>query len=306
MLRHLALLTRVFSIFIIGSVLFASPVFAAEVAKIKGKSALIDLKGEPAAPGDMFYALSDDGKRRGIIKISKVKGDKAIGKIVKGKADVGMSLELRPASGGKSSAVAASDSGDSPTSDDSAAEGKKMHWGAIFGITQTSMKAQVNDFDDSTQVFGSTSMTGMSYSAKGLFDYELFPRIWFRGSSGLEGVDVSGSSICGSGNNNACTAQIWYLSFDFLGRYVFAEPTAKWRPWAGAGVEMLFPLSKKASALNTKTITTTSVMLVSGGVDWQLSPKYYIPISLEYGIFPSSSEVKANWIGVRAGFAIPF
>jgi hypothetical protein len=305
MSRHLALLTRVFTILSLAFLFIAAPAFAIEVVKIKGKSALIDLKGEPAAIGDMFYALSDDGKRRGIIKISKVKGDKAIGKIVKGKAEVGMSLELRPSGGGKT-AVAAAESEDAPSSDYPAGEHKKMHWGAIFGITQTTMKAQVNDFTDSTQVFGTTNMSGMSYSAKGLFDYELFPRIWFRGSSGLEGVDVSGNSICGSGNTNACNAQIWYFSFDFLGRYVFADPGKKFRPWAGAGVEMLFPLSKKATALNTGTITTTSVMIVTGGLDWQLSPKYYIPISLEYGLFPSSSEVKANWIGVRAGFAVPF
>ena len=60
--------------------LLASSGFAADVAKVKGSAALLDLKGEPAAPGDLFYAKSADGKRRGIIQITKVKGDKAIGK----------------------------------------------------------------------------------------------------------------------------------------------------------------------------------------------------------------------------------
>lgn len=302
MLRHLVQLTRVLLFFAI----FSAPAYAAEIIKIKGKSALIDLKGDPATPGDVFFALSNDGKKRGLIKISKVKGDKAIGKITKGRAEAGMSLELKPGKAAPT-ATAAADSEESEAGEASAdGANRKMYWGAMFGFNRTSMKAQVNDFTDSTLVKGTTDMSGMSFSAKGLFDYEVFHKIWFRGMSGLEGLDVSGNSICGSGNVQACNAQIWYLTFDFIGRYVFQEQSAKMRWWAGGGIEMLFPASKKATALNTKTITTTSVMAITGGVDWQLSPKYYVPISIEYGIFPSSSEVKANWIAVRAGFAVPF
>ncbi len=84
--------------------LFAFPAFAATVGKVKGKNVLIDLKGDPAAPGDLFYAVKADGKRSAILKIGKVKGDKAIGTILKGNAAPGMSLELKPskvtASGG--------------------------------------------------------------------------------------------------------------------------------------------------------------------------------------------------------------
>src|SRR5690242_1454548 len=78
MMRNLYVLA-IFALF------FSTASYAGDVTKVKGSGALIDLKGEAASPGDLFYTLSSDGKKRGIIQITKVKGDKAIGKIMKGK-----------------------------------------------------------------------------------------------------------------------------------------------------------------------------------------------------------------------------
>ena len=65
-------------------------------------------------------------------------------------------------------------------------------------------------------------------------------------------------------------------------------------------------MSKEASALDPASISTTNVILVSGGLDWFISKTTYIPISIEYGLLPKSNEVEANWIALRFGAAFAF
>lgn len=292
MLRHLS--------FCLILSLFAPTLFAAEVVKVKGKSALIDLKGDATTVGDLYYALSSDGKRRGIIKISKVKGERAIGRITKGRAEAGMSLELRGA--GAIAADASDSSASSGGGDEGASQGRRKAWGFLIGLAQDKMTAKVNDA--AGNAVATTNMTGMGFSAKGLFDYELFKSVWFRGSAGLEGFNVSGNSVCSTSNNQVCDAKISYMSLDFMGRYVF--DLGKIKPWGGVGVSLLFPASKKATALETNSITTTNAITPAAGLDWHVSPKLYIPLSIEIGILPKSSEVEASWVAFRAGVAFPW
>ncbi len=267
--------------------------FAAEVTKVKGGSALIDLKGDSASAGDQFFALSSDGKKRGILQITKVKGDKAIAKITKGKAEAGMTLQARSGGGGNAS---------KGRSKHTAQPTGRSYWGGVLGLAMDSMKVRVTN--PITKVAADAALSGTSFSAKGLFDYELFPQIWFRGLGGLESFSARGSSICGTSGTDACNASIYYIAADFLGRYVFSE--GNYRPWLGGGMSLMFPASKSASALDSGSISNTSVILISGGLDWFLSPTMYIPISIEYGLLPKSNEVEASWIEVRAGLAVPF
>lgn len=273
-------------------------VHAAQIVKVKGKSALVDLQGDPAVVGDMFFALSADGKRRGILKITKVQGKRAIARIAKGKATTGMSLEYRAAkvSGSKSSG------GYSSGGTTSTISTKRSYWGAIAGLTMNTVSVKVADPNGAAR--GTAAMSGMGYGLKGLFDYQLFPQIWFRGTAGLEGFNAAGGTICGVIGNENCKITVNYISFDFVGRYVFGQKTV--RPWAGGGAELLFPMSKESNAIASASIGTTSVFLVAGGIDWFISPTMYIPISLEYGMLPKSKEVTATWIAGRVGVAVPW
>jgi hypothetical protein len=291
--------------FLLSLVLVLSPsLFAAEVVKVKGKGVLVELRGDPAVTGDNFYLISPDGKRRGIMTVSKVKGDKAIGKLNKGKAAPGYTLEFKTqksagkASGSKKAAASQSTEESTPSADG------RSYWGAMFGLSRDAMDVEVTSATN--QNLGTANMTGYGFSAKGLFDYELFPQIWFRGTAGLETFNAEAASPakCGPGNNQACTAKLMYLTFDFLGRYVFS--TGNIRPWVGGGLGLLFPASKDATALDPASISTTNVMIFAGGVDWFTSPTFYVPISVEYGLLPKSDEVSASWMAMRVGLAVPF
>lgn len=300
MMRHLALL--------IVLALVAPFSFAAQVAKVKGSSALVNMGGESTLPGDTYFALQD-GRKKAILRIVKVKGEKAIAKVLKGTAAPGMTLQRRGGSSGgaKTSTASRSNGNNSRGSSNSAAGGPikgRSYWGGMFGLAQDSMSVNVNSATLTGTSLGTVALSGIGFSGHGLFDYELFDQVWFRGLGGLEQFNVAGSANCGTNNAEACNAKIIYLSMDFIGRYVFAM--GEYRPWLGAGVGLLFPASKSATALESPSIGTTNVLLVTGGLDYFLSPSMYIPISLEYGILPKSSEVDAHWVEFRAGVAVPF
>jgi outer membrane protein W len=147
-------------------------------------------------------------------------------------------------------------------------------------------------------------MSGSGFSARALMDYSLWTHIWFRGMFGLENFKAEGGNICGAANNTLCSVDISYLSLDLWGRYLFS--TGAIRPWVGIGFNLLFPSSKSSTALEEKSITSTSVIAPGGGVDWFLSPDMYIPIQVEYGLYPPSDTVKANNISIRLGIGMHF
>lgn len=277
---------------------------AATVAKVKGRKVLIKLEGDRASAGDLFYTISPEGKKKGILKVMKVKGDQAVAIMGKGQVKTGWALQFRSAGmtrkspKAKSHAAAESDSSSSATS--SSSPTSNAFWGGMFSFASQSMDVEIGDSPNTENV----SLSGSGFGGKALLDYEVMDKVWFRGMGGLEMLSVSsGDKICGNGNQT-CEVNITYLSLDFWGRYMFSMNT--FRPWLGGGFELLFPMSKDATAVENSSITNTSIMAVGAGFDYFLSPTMYIPVQVEYGMFPSSDQVTSNYFGLRAGFAIPW
>lgn len=276
---------------------FGVSAFAAQVTKVKGKGVLINLSGEAAMPGDKYFLINSAGKKKAIVQITKVKGGQALGRITAGKAEVGMNL-IR--GGSSSSPVAQSsrhDSGGSSYSGHGFLR-SRSYWGPMLGYGLDSMSVDLN-----TTPVQSTSMSGSAFAVNAFFDYKLFERVWFRGAAGYQGFSVKSSMTCPN-TTAACNANISYFDFSFLGRYLFTDTA--FRPWAGAGFDLIFPVSKSSTALDSGSINTTGVIVITAGFDWSINQNMYIPVSIEYGLFPHSSSVNADWITARIGVAWPF
>ncbi len=284
--------------------LLTAPAFGAQITKISGRKVLMDLQGDAAKEGDIFVVLSPEGKKKALVKIKTVKNGKAIGVIGKGKAEAGWSAKISEKSGG---AKTASGSGEGSRSrkaapQSSASREGKSYWGLMGGIAMDTMSVDIDNTGDSI-ADKTVDLDGMAFSAKALFDYELFPQVWFRGLGGLEGLNVSGPTEVGC-QAKACSVSIYYLSVDFWARYAFS--TGSFRPWAGAAFSLMFPATKDATALEDSSITNTSAISVGIGFDWFTSETFYIPIQIEYAMLPKSETVEASAIGARIGFALPF
>lgn len=146
------------------------------------------------------------------------------------------------------------------------------------------------------------SMSGMGFGAGGFYDVpfgdSLAGRIW----AGIEQFNVSGDiSTAACNGSTTCDAKINYLSVYGLGKWYFMQ--GQYRSWVGGGAGFLLAVSKSATALNESQISTNQVLTAALGLDWQMSRKNYVPISIEYNMFPDSSTVKATMIVIKAGWA---
>lgn len=289
---------KIFFIFM-SLILFSLPSIAAaqaRVAAVKGKKVLV--RGD-VQRGKLYYA-TQNGKRMGIIRITKVQGSKAIGTLLKGRATKGANLALRPSK--KKSSVAKKSSSYNQYS---YGEGKKkstfrrqkeLAVGGILGMVQSSSNVKFNTGD-------SASLSGSAISFKAMGDYSLTDHIFLRGYVGTQPLEASESNNTCRGASN-CLMSISYLSADIWARYVI-NPSSNMRFWAGVGGGLLFPLNTgKTNAVNKSEISSTVIFQAGGGMDWYLNEKFFIPVMAEYNMLPPSDDVKVTMISLRAGLGM--
>nr|BFD62646.1 hypothetical protein BdHM001_13270 [Bdellovibrio sp. HM001] len=285
---------------------FSSAGFAATVSAVKGQKVLINLDGDTTEVGDEFYLINPETqKRTAIIRIKQVKPGKALGDILRGKAVSGSTLQAKAPSSMSADVPASSESSGS-TSGNNAGYLRvlKDSWGITGGYLMSTMDADITYRDPGfgTMLKTSASMSGSGFGVGGFYDYVLNSSLVGRGFAAIEQFNVTGSaSSAGCQNSTNCDAKINYLSlYGLLKWYPLQD---KYRIWVGGGMGYLLALSKSSTALNESQISTNQVFTLGGGVDVQMSRKNYVPVSLEYNMFPPSDTVKASMISIKAGWA---
>lgn len=286
--------------FVVAILFFALTAGAASITATRGDKVLINLEGSIVSVGEQFFLINPSSqKKAAIIQVEQLKGQKAIGRLIKGRAQLGFVLQP------KSSALTGSpSSSDEPPQ---ASQGLRPQYGFLFGLMQNSMTANIN-YSDNVGATSTTSasMTGMGYSLGGFYDYVLNPRLFFEGVAAYEQFDVSGTaSLAACSDSTECNAKISYLSLYGLFKwYVDTSSDHPW--WLGGGAVYMLALSKSATALNTADIKVNQALIFAGGMDFALGQGRYIPVSLQYNLFPSSSTVNASSIVVKAGYSFSF
>lgn len=289
------------------TVFATSTSFAAVVTTVKGKRALIDLEGDSSEAGDEFFLIDPSStKKTAIIRIIQVKGQKALGEILKGRAAPGNTLQAK----GTSRPMSADVTDPSAPVERSArgASGRyltmlKESYGITGSYIMNSMQAEVS-YRDSLNALQRTSasMSGTGFGIGGFYDYPFGDSFAGRAFAGIEQFNVSGDvSAAACSGSTTCDAKINYLSVYGLGKWYFLP--GQYRSWVGAGAGFLLALSKSSTALNESQISTNQTITLAIGTDIQMSRQNYVPVSLEYNMFPDSSTVKASMIILKAGWA---
>lgn len=287
-------------------------VWAQEIIQVKGNKALINLSGTEASVGGEFYAVDTAGKKRGLLKVRQVKGDRAVADVIKGSAQTGQSVQPRAASGATptatASATAESDSGD---------EGRAKRprgflgqflkrgtaAGVLAGLSQNSMSLTAKRGTASEDL----SLSGNSFNLVGFYDYDLSKSFTIRTKLGIENFDVKGTAsnaaVCS--DSTACDVGFMYLAGEASAHFNFM--TGKTRAYVGAGLAFLFAMGKKSTVSNLDTSNATNQMiLLGGGADINMGGGAFVPVSFEYGMFPGSATVKATSMLLRAGYGWRF
>lgn len=283
---------------------------ATTIQAVKDNKVLIDLEGASVEVGDEFFIIDAESKKRfGILRISQVKPNKALGLVLKGRANKGQTLQAKARSSISADVTpemiqkGTVPSAPSMTSDGGYLRVLKSSYGILGGLSSNSMSANVAYNGPIGLVQSNVEMKGNGLSIGGFYDYVVSTDIIARGYVGLDQFSVKGTSnepACQKSND--CNAEILYLAS--YGHLKWYPMKTKMRPWVGAGLGYLLAVSKSSNAL--KNVSSSQVMSLAGGLDIQRSRREYIPISLEYTMYPPSSTVKAASISIRAGWGWNF
>lgn len=261
--------------------LSSSNSFAASITKVKNGKVLIVLDGATPQQGEKWFALDGAGKKKAIITIDKVTGEKAIGTITKGTAEVGYNLQ---STDGKKSASSGAAGG---------RYNSQFGIGVLGGYSMDSMTVKLGTGE-------TLNLAGSGFGAQLIGDLYLTSSISILAFVGLETFGVTGSI----GSNRKYSTDISYLVFGGIARYVYW--LNNFGLWGGIGGSLASPSNPSSNAVTTSSIVTTNMIHFAGGLDYALSSKMYIPLRVQYSILPPSDTVSASMISIQAGLVYGF
>lgn len=258
---------------------FQTPTNAMVITKVKDKKVAIRLEGADVSVGDILTAYQD-GKKKAFVKITKVKGGKALGEILKGRAAADMTLEPRSASAsaGKSRRHA---------------RGKKgnLSVGVLGGMSMDSLSMTISGVN--IEMSGSGMNVGLGV------DYNFSKSIGARAALGMNNFVVTGT--------NNLNASVSFIELAALLRYTFNDGDMRF--WVGAGPGFYFASSSSNNfvaqfGVDINTGTTVSLM-AAAGMDWQITDSLYIPVQVDYD-YILYSDSKWSMISIRTGLLYRF
>jgi hypothetical protein len=298
------------------TLLLAAPAWSDQISQVKGTKALINLDGEEAEVGAEYFAVDSSGKKRALLKIKQVRSGKAVAEITKGSASAGMSLTLRGGNARRDDGPRVKDVSseeEAPVVQEDRARRPRGWFGQFFkrgtatgvigGLAQNSMSLTAKKGTASEEL----SLSANSFNVLGFYDYDLSSTWTLHGRAGIETFSAKGTAsnaaVCN--DSTSCEVSFTYLSGEGHIRYNFMR--GKTRAYASAGAAFLIAASKSSSVSNLDTSTSTNQMLLfGGGADFSLGRGNFVPVSLEYAMFPGSSSVKATSLFIRGGYGWRF
>ena len=299
------------------SVLLLSSAESAYVQKMKGSKVLILLEEEDRLKkGEIFYAINPENKRKGLIRILKVKKGKALGRIKKGRAKKGWKLISRKKwiqqKNQQKSFVAKENRKEKSNYALSETEEKKSFSIEVLGnvhLYNLNFKALENTplYRELSEDLRATKITGLGFGGQLTFNYSLLSWLYVHSQFGYSHVSLVSEKKACSKNNlpTSCMTLIGYLTPGIGGKIVLPLPYFK--PWIGGGVHFYFPVIKDSIGpyIREKGITNTTVMSLAAGFNVEIS-SFRFPVFFEYAFFPKSNIITAHYMGVSLGLSFLF
>lgn len=302
---------------IIFSLLLSSAIAHAEVSiqKIKDKKLLVTSDFEELKAGEIFYVVDTNSMKKGVAKIVKVDGDRAIAILGKGSANIGDFLSKR-AKVRKTTrrTVKRQQPVDDFTADDYGSDDKVYYkkrkrktytsqegryLGAMIGFSNYTLDSQIT----SSQV---ANMTGSGFALKAFYDRPLLNWLNLRLELGYEDINAASESQSFCGNSQTCYANIASITADAWGRFHFLKSIENFKPWIGGGIYMMLPISDDTNALDQDSIGLSTNFEIGGGIDWHFSPGKIIPIQVQYTLLPSADSADGSFLSFKVGYGWSF
>lgn len=257
---------------------------AGQVSKVNNakKQTVLTLDSEEVETlheGDELYS-TQNGAKKALLQITKIKGKRALAKIIKGKVVKGQDLLLK--AGTESSVYEGASKG-----------GKnKLELGVLFGFAM--------DKQTTKNASGTASLAGNGMSLKAMGDMSLMGAIGVRAEVGLEQFKAKASK-----DGLDYKTDINYLDVGVAVRYRLIDTRTK--VFVAIGMDILVPVSKTVQrTVDEASVAPTTVLNLKGGAHFPVGRKYFVPVQADYYYFPPSSDVTTSIIAVRGGFGMYF
>lgn len=258
-----------------------SPAWAVKTIAIKTDRALLDLEREALQVGDKLGARDSNGKAHAILEIKQVKNGKALAVVLRGK--MLPEYTLSKIGGGIVPAKNAA---------------TKSAWGVTLGYATNSMTIKPSP---STSI----TLTGSSMNASGFYQMNLDGNFSARLLGSYESLVTKGTSPVVTCSGAECRVNITYLGLEALARYAYFRSTT-FDAWVGGGLGVLFAMGKSSNVLNTSKISASQTFVGSLGLDYKLNSSHFIPVQLDYAMYPDNNTSSAKQIILRAGWGLNF
>lgn len=273
---------------------------AGNVVKVSGKKVYIVFSQDEYGTfgqDDLFYLLDSQGRKRAIVHLRRVKGLKAIGVLLKGKAQTRYSTLFRSVGKKTRKKQTVFGDDDSYSDDTSGPLADRPWWGVVAGYGSAKQDVQ--------QTAMTSSQSGSSIALKGVFDYPMFSSFGFRGMLGIEMFEVSGTGeFANSPDTGDVGSDVKYLTADALMRW-HVYKTKSMSFYLAGGMGILFPFSKSSTAIIEDSIDSLVIGEFGGGVDIGFK-SFVVPFDISYYYFPTGEDVKTNIISIKTGILWPF
>lgn len=285
---------------------------AAQVLQVKVTRALLDISGlDNVIKGDELVSVDNRGKRAALLKVQQIKGKRAIAEVVRGNPQVGQAVNFRSGRPSISRDLREADFvGDGSEEEDIIRYRMQLRrkytgrsWGVLGQYLQTTMSAAVSTGSGFFQQKETANMTGSAFGVVGYYDWPILRNFHFRVIGGYEPFNAAGStSIAGCGGGTTCDFKVTYLTTHGQAKFNFYEKQ-DWRAWVYGGYGFMFAMSKSSTVIESSQISPAQMFSFGIGLDMPMGRKNYIPLAIDYGLFPSTETVKTNTLTLRAGYA---
>lgn len=287
---------------------FAAPLSAWSqvVSKVSNKTVLIDMKDGNLAEGSEWITVNDLGKKTGLIRIKKVKGSKALADITKGVVAVGQTLIPKPGPKSRFKEDGSADNGQSGAGSDTSTVTKSnlKRVGGVFSYAMDSMSLTAGNATNTLTVSESLSGTGMQLA--GFYDWAFTPALAIRFYGSYDTFAASVSTTTGAVNNNGSTTSSLSISALGLGgdaQWRFIHDKTK-NIWAGVGFTYDYLLSNSSNIISLTTPSYVNYVSPGLGIDYAITPKYFIPAAFHYDYYIAGSGVSQSALRFSAGFGM--
>ncbi|OFZ28387.1 MAG: hypothetical protein A2622_04620 [Bdellovibrionales bacterium RIFCSPHIGHO2_01_FULL_40_29] len=143
--------------------------------------------------------------------------------------------------------------------------------------------------------------SGIGFS--GFYNYYVNQTWILHSSFGYEPLNAIGKSTlfgCDNMSSNDCAVDIDYLAGTAAIR--FNLPKKTYNLWTDLGFSIRYPLKSSSTALVASRVSVTNTLNAGFGIEIEANRNKFIPVSLQYSLFPSVGGISANSLMFKFGY----